>query len=418
MNRTLSISLLLLALAGPALAQDQDLSRDLAVAKAREEARMAMIEKVSRCFVAIGGGSGIIISPEGEILTNHHVAGSRPVGSIWFVVRPGGKFQKAKLIATDPRGDITLLKLEEPGPYPYVEMADSDAIVVGQAVIALGNPFGFSKDGSPNVTTGLISAVHRYQGGYSDAIQTDTAINPGNSGGPLLDFQGRLLGINGRIAVRFGTRANTGVGYAIPSNQIKSFLPFFRKGGVVGHGVIRGLRLEETDQGGDGAQVRGVRSGTPAERAGLQPGDRIVAAGGRAVSSPRRFEGIVGTYPSGETIQVKVVRGGRELSVDLYLEARDGEATAAKSAYLGVRLSSHEGGGAEVEEVVAGSPAARSGLQTGDVVKELDGAKIKDVAQMIELLGKCQAGQTITLGIERNGEVQQLKVQLGERQGR
>lgn len=419
LRSTLSLLPALLLTAGLASA-NEELEADLATIRARDEARIAVIDKVSKAFVAIGGGSGIIVSPDGEILTNHHVAGSRPPGSTWTVVRPGGKFQTAKILGTDPRGDITLLKMVKPGPYPYVEFGDSDAIEIGQAVIALGNPFGFSKDGTPNVTTGLISAIHRYQGGYSDAIQTDTAINPGNSGGPLIDFKGRLLGINGRIAVRFGTRANTGIGYAIPTNQIRAFLPHFRRGGVVQHGQANGLRLAETDAGGQGARVRSVRRGTEPSEAGFRPGDLIVEAGGRPVHNPRRFLGIVGTYPAGDSIDVIVMRDGERVTLRLQLGDRggdsDSDAEQGNGAYLGVRLSSPEGGGAEIEEVVAGSPAAKAGLQTGDVIKSVDGKAIKDVPALIALLRTCRPGQTLTFGIEHNDEVDEVKVTLGTRE--
>jgi serine protease Do len=416
----LRTSLLTLALgalsAAPVAAQS--LSDDIATARAQEAARIAVIDKVSKTFVAIGGGSGVIISSDGLILTNHHVAGSRPVGSTWIVTRPGGVFERAKILGTDPRGDITLLKMERDGPYPFVELGDSDAIEVGQAVIALGNPFGFSKDGTPNVTVGLISATHRFQGGYSDAIQTDTAINPGNSGGPLIDFQGRLLGINGRIAVRFGTRANTGIGYAIPTNQIKAFLPQLKEG-QVGHGVVRGLSMEDTPAGGKGARVSRVRSGSGAASAGFKTGDVIVHAGGRAVFNPRRFEGIVGTYPAGDSIEVVVLRGGRKVTLEAKLEARDRSAAAAakgrKGGYLGVRLSSPEKGGAEVEEVVAGSPAARAGLQTGDVIRQFDGTNVKNVQHLISLLTKSRIGQTIKLKVLRNGGLETVRVKLGNK---
>ncbi|MBL4847420.1 MAG: PDZ domain-containing protein [Planctomycetes bacterium] len=419
--RTLSTSLLALTLvAAPAWAQSSD--ADVTLAKAQEAARMKVIAKVSQAFVAIGGGSGVIISADGLILTNHHVAGSRPVGSTWIVTRPGGVFVRAKILGTDPRGDITLLKLVKSGPYPYVKLGDSDAIQVGQAVIALGNPFGFSKDGTPNVTVGLISATHRYQGGYSDAIQTDAAINPGNSGGPLIDFQGRLLGINGRIAVRFGTRSNTGIGYAIPTNQIKAFMPQLMKG-KVGHGVVRGLSMEDTPAGGTGALVRRVRSGSGAAAAGFRNGDKIVRAGGRAVHNSRRFEGIVGTYPAGDSINVVVKRDGGEVALQVTLEARDRSSRSSAGrnrtgGYLGVRLSSPERGGAEVEEVVAGSPAARSGLQTGDVIRQFDGTNVKNVPHLIKLLTKSKVNQTIKLSVLRNGTLETVRVRLGKKPAR
>lgn len=415
--KTLTTSTALLALllcASPVLAQSE--AEDLKLAQAQEDARTAVIEQVSQAFVAIGGGSGVLISADGLILTNHHVAGSRPVGSTWIVTRPGGVFERAKILGSDSRGDITLLKMESDGPYPHVPLGDSDAIEVGQAVIALGNPFGFSKDGTPNVTVGLISAVHRFQGGYSDAIQTDTAINPGNSGGPLLDFQGRLLGINGRIAVRFGTRANTGIGYAIPTNQIKAFIPFLKQGDA-GHGAVRGLALEESKAGGTGALVRSVRSGSLASSAGFKRGDVIVRAGGREINGPRRFEGVIGTYPSNAELEVVVQRNGQSETLTLQLEARDREeqgSTAARTGgYLGVRLSSHEGGGAEVEEVVAGAPGAQAGLQSGDVIEAYDGTRVKNVPHLIELLTKSKVGQRIKLSLRRNDAEETVHVVLG-----
>ncbi len=382
--------------------------------RGHEEQVVGVVERVSQAFVAIGGGSGIIVSPEGEVLTNHHVAGSRAVGEQWIVTRPGGVFERATMIGSDPRGDISLLKLEGPGPFPYVEMADSDRVLAGQQVIALGNPFGFSKDGSPHVTVGVVSAVHRFQGGYSDAIQTDTAINPGNSGGPLLDMQGRLIGINGRIAVRFGTRANTGVGYAIPSNQITAFLPHFRELGLVSHGVVRGLSLAESGDG-EGALVREVQDGSRAHRAGLRAGDVIVAADGRAVTNPRRFQGIVGTLPAGEALRIDVRRAGDLQQVEVVLHARDRQ-LANHGGFLGVRLSTVEDdGGVEIEQVVPGSPAAAAGLETGDVVRAIDGDAIEDAEDFVERIGRHKPGETVKLLVVRGEAEMELEAELGER---
>jgi serine protease Do len=152
-----------------------------------EEQLVEVVRKVSPTFVVIGGGSGVVISPDGWMLTNHHVAGDRPVGADWTVKLPSGKIYDAKLVGTDPTGDISLLKIavKEGEALPYVEFGDSDSCRVGQWVVALGNPFGFAKDSKPTVTFGLISAFHRYRGTYGDAIQTDAPINSGNSGGPL-----------------------------------------------------------------------------------------------------------------------------------------------------------------------------------------------------------------------------------------
>jgi serine protease Do len=407
---TIALILLSSALVSPVSAQ----SSGLAQAEAQEEARMRLIDRVSKAFVAVGGGSGIIVSPEGEILTNDHVAGSRKVGQEWVVIRPGGVFEKATLVAKDPRGDIALLKLKGKGPYPYIEFADSDAIRAGDPVIALGNPFGFSKDGTPHVTEGVISAVHRFQGGYSDAIMTDTPINPGNSGGPLIDMRGRLLGINGRIAVRFGTRANTGVGYAIPTNQIRAFMPDLRAGGNVSHGRITGLRLTDPPGGGSGALVRSVQPGSIASRAGVKDGDLIVEADGRAVHNPRRFQGVVGTLPAGAPLRFKVEREGAVYDLSLDLEPRDRQ-FLTRGAFLGVVLSPGEM--AEIEEVSPDSPADQAGLQSGDVIRLIDGRRVRSSRTIVEVISKKRPGTKVTLTVLRGENNLEIEVTLAKRPG-
>ena len=302
-------------------------------------------------------------------------------------------------------------------------LGDSDACKVGDPVVALGNPFGFSKDGTPHVTNGVISAVHRFQGGYSDAIMTDTPINPGNSGGPLIDIHGRLLGINGRIAVRFGTRNNTGVGYAIPTNQIKQFMPAFKLGGVVGHATTRGLTLGETDNGGEGAVVRSIRETSTAYASGLRKGDLVLKVGGRTVHNPRRFHGIVGTYPIDSSVDVTVKRGDQLVTLKLALEARNQRLArrprpkppAGGGAYLGVNLSTSESGGVEVEVVRTDSPAESAGLQAGDVIKKINGKVLKDLNALVDIMGKFRPNQTIKLTVERDGSEQDLEVKLGKR---
>jgi hypothetical protein len=148
MRSSLTLTLALLLCAGtPALADDAQARAD-----AVEAEFVRLVDRVAKAFVVIGGGSGIIVTPDGWVLTNHHVAGSRKIGEDWQVILPGQVFDTATMVGTDERGDISLLKLKGEGPYPYVEMADSDLVEVGEAVLALGNPFGFSKDGTPHVS--------------------------------------------------------------------------------------------------------------------------------------------------------------------------------------------------------------------------------------------------------------------------
>ncbi len=410
------------ALADESVKKDS-VSDDAALAKAKllEDEIVALAEKTSQCFVVIGGGSGVVVSADGYVLTNHHVAGSKPVGDTWRVKIPGKGILDAKVIGHDQVGDITLLKLEGAGPWAFVPVADSDEVKVGDFALALGNPFGFAKDSTPTVTVGVVSAVHRYQGGYSDAIQTDAPINPGNSGGPLLDRKGRLIGINGRIAVRHGTKINTGVGYAIPANQIMRFFEGFKKDGLVHHGYANGLlRVGNTKEGDGGAVVEVVAPGSEAERLGLKRGDIIVEADGRPVSHAARYLGIIGTIPAGETVALKVRRGAETFEVKIKIAARAGESSGAAArtngAYLGVRMSVKDGA-VVVDEVVDESPAALAGLRTGDVVTAIGRKSISNVNELLAELGKKKPGDKITLAVKRDGKARQITVTLGKKPG-
>ena len=190
-----------------------------------------VVAKVKPAFVFIRGGSGVLISADGYMLTNHHVlADGQPSTNRkeTDVVLPGIRQFKADVVGKDPHGDIVLLKLRDAEGLPHVTFGDADALNVGEYVLAVGDPFLAGRsDFEPTVTVGVVSALHRYQNTYTDAIQTDASVNPGNSGGPLFNLRGELVGINGQIMARFGNRVNTGIGFAIPSTQIQRFLPRF-----------------------------------------------------------------------------------------------------------------------------------------------------------------------------------------------
>lgn len=318
-----TLALLLLA-----LAQDED--QDLRRLRAFQERLKDVIDRVKPAYVFIGGGSGVCISEDGWILTNHHVAGD--TGRTHRVFFTGGKSYNATVIGHDPLGDISLLKINGARGLPFCELGDSDKLKVGQHVIAVGNPFllgngpgGVAQGGmgkpegnwEPTVTFGIISALHRFKEWYMDAIQTDAQINPGNSGGPLITLDGKVIGINGRIEPRQLLRVNTGVGYAIPSNQIKRYLPHLKKGGRVYHGYIDGIvitecgseQYENSGEYGDGVLVAGVQHPSPASEAGLQIGDIIVEVAGYRIFNTNRLYGVLGTFPQNETVTVKVRRG-------------------------------------------------------------------------------------------------------------
>ena len=193
-----------------------------------DELLVKLIAKTSKAFVFIADGSGVVISADGYVLTNYHVAGSKTTWS----VRLGDeeKSRECDVVGTDKERDLCLLKIRDIENAPYIKMGSSAGLESGQRVLALGDPFKLGERcGGPAASVGVISALHRRQGRYTDAIQTDCAINPGNSGGPLLNMTGELIGINGQIISRYG-KNNTGVAFAISSDQIKSVLPELKGG--------------------------------------------------------------------------------------------------------------------------------------------------------------------------------------------
>ncbi len=356
------------------------------------------LQRALPSFVIVGGGSGVLISADGYLLTNHHVAGK---GKEWRVFI-GGKVHTADLVGSDPHGDLTLLKVRNAKDLPFVETADSDKLAIGQPVFAIGNPFGLAEDGIPTVTSGIISALHRFQGNYCDAIQTDAAVNPGNSGGPLLTLDGRLAGINGMIQTRFGARANTGIGLAIPANQIKRFLPFLKaaKGGHVFGGVIRGLEgdFAEADMMQNGAELRDVRAGSPAEKAGFRKGDRITQIDGARLLNFARFLGVLGTYPAGSELTVTLMRGTEPRTLKVKLEGRN-------PGSLGLSLARPRGirDPATVDKIHPGLAAEKAGLRPGDALVGLNGKPAPTLREFVQTLLALQAlaGDRIKLRVRR-----------------
>jgi serine protease Do len=409
-----------------AYAQEEEDSTEYA--KKVQEAIAKVAEKVSPAFVNFGGGSGICVSPEGLIVTNNHVAGR---SANWTVRMPGGprgKSFKAKMLWKDPRGDIALLQLDTKGEkVPCIEMGDSDKVRVGEFAIALGTPFMTAdEDSVPTVTFGVISAVHRNFGGYSDAIQTDAPVNPGNSGGPLIDLEGRLLGINGQIRVRFPYRVNTGIGLAVPTNQIRKFMEAFKDvkdGSDVYHGQITGLTLKADDAATEGALVEQVASGSTAEKAGFKPNDLVVKIDEYKIFSHIRFHGVIGIYPEKSTVEVVVLRDGEEHKLKVALDrAGDGRQSvrqpgpqARRGAYLGVKFSSvPNADGVQVETVVPGGPSDKAGLKAGDVITQFDGKKVENIDDIRKILQEKKPGDKIKVEVLRDGESQELDVELGK----
>jgi len=394
-----------------------------------EAAQMAAVERTKSAFVflksiqggrrvnGIASGSGFCISSDGYVLTNNHViAGADEVQAFLS----GGRFFRAEIVGRDPMGDIALLKLENAKDLPYLELGDSSKVRPGQRVFALGDPFLIGSDPifasgappnfEPSVSTGIVSAIHRYSDMYNDAIQVDLAVNRGNSGGPLLTLDGKVIGVNGKIEVRFYIGINTGVGYAVPSNQISRFLEPLRgaKGGVVLRGYIRGLKVGERSDDKPGLPIIGVEEDTPASKAGFKPGDFLVRLGGLRVPTRSRYLGILGTYPAGESIAAAVVRGSEKHDFTAVL-------VAPGSAYLGLVPQSVTDGvvGVRVKSVVQSGPADRAGLEEGDIIVSFAGEKIETTAHLKNQLRRRRPGDEIPVTIIRADKKVELQLLIG-----
>ncbi len=408
---------LVLAAATAVCADEAD---DLRVVAEVQSQIRAAVEKARPAYCVVEGGSGVVISPDGWLVTNHHVVARVKMDARLRVLLPGPRRVTARLVGSDSTGDIALLKIEGEDSLPFAPLGDSERLRAGETVIALGNPFSYvGASGEPTVTVGIVSATHRYEGGYSDAIQTDAPLNPGNSGGPLVNLAGEVVGINGRVAVRFGNRVNTGVGYAIPANQVRNFLPALRKGGPVLHGVVEGLTLDPASW--DGARVAGVTPGSTAERAGFRAEDVVVRAAGLGIGTSSRLAGVIGTFPAGAKVEFAVRRAAGAETLRCFLDPRDKPAAAsANDAWLGVVPADEPAeGGVKVAEVRPDSPAAAAGVRAGDVLESLDGKELRIPSDLPRVLAGLRPGTDATLRIRReSGEDEDLAVRLVARGSR
>jgi len=388
-------------------------------AKAQELRMTHAIKAALKAYVFVGGGgSGVLISADGFILTNDHVAGG---AHKWRVRTSDGVLRHARLVGTDPYGDVALLKIDGAERLPFLRMGDADKLKSGQPVIAIGNPFGLSNvDERPTVTVGVVSALHRFNlSRYSDAIMTDASLNPGNSGGPLVTMDGRLVGINGQIRTRFEVRSNTGIGYAISINQIQNFLPALKAagGGFVKHGHIPGLVPTRPESLMRPPQVVLVREGSLADKAGFKRGDRLIAIGSKQVLTTNRFYGVMLTYPGGTKIEVTVRRAGKLVIVPVVLKPLrvPGDADLGVS-FLKVGASAHK---MRVDQVAQNSPAATAGLQVGDRLISMTGVPIGEIPPaLLETYMASQfaafsgTGSLVELTVLRAGKQKQLVLKI------
>lgn len=404
--------------------QGEDLSRALEL----EKALRAAVERAKPAYVFFGNGSGVCISADGWVLTNYHVAGERDGQKVRLT---GGREFTADVVGWDVHGDISLCRLQGAKDLPFLELADSDALRVGQPVIAVGNPFLLGNGSwEPTITCGIVSALHRYMDnpGYFDAIQTDAQINPGNSGGPLVTLDGKIAGINGRIDIkRFMNRVNTGIGYAIPANQIRRYRKAFEAGGRVYEGYIEGIKIgecgdpdyENVGAYGDGVFAGGVTAETPAARAGFEPGDILFEIEGCRIANKNRFFGVTANWPQGETIRIKVRRKGevRELQVFLgdpsALRRREMESWPVDLGFT--PATDPDGLRIEIEEIRPEGMAAKAGLKRGDVLRAAGGAALKNWDAFRDAVRLRKPGEELRLTVLREGKEVELPLKIEAR---
>jgi len=379
-----------------------------------------------------GLGSGVIVSPDGYILTANHVVS----GADEVMVGLGNDLRKfkAKKVGTDPGTDVALLKIEEKN-LPAITFADSDKARSGDVVLAIGNPFGLRQ----TVTMGIISAVGRGGMGivdYENFIQTDAAINMGNSGGALVDTEGRLLGINTAIFSRSG--GNQGVGFAIPANLARDVMQSLREKGRVVRGYIGASVQTLTPELAEAMKFKGQPTGalvgevtpkSPSEKSGMKTGDVIIAVNEKKISDAREVRLMIGSMAPGTKVQIEVNREGQNKNINVELaempagEAEEGvETTPEESAqpekatvFGGVAVAditddirtalnlSKDVKCAVIEEVDADSPAAKAGKHEGNVIQEVNKQPVRNAKELVAVNKKLKPNEKILIRVWSQG---------------
>jgi serine protease Do len=363
-----------------------------------------------------GQGSGFIISKDGYILTNNHMVND--ADKITVTLGDGREFE-AKLIGADPKTEVALIKIEDGDDLPTVPLGDSDALNVGEWVLAAGNPFGLSQ----TITAGIVSAKGRDETGiaeYGNFIQTDAAINPGNSGGPLLNIDGEVIGINTAIYTRSG--GYMGIGFAIPINQAISIKDQLIKNGRVSRSVL-GVYLQEVDEDlaasfnldeKGGVLINQVLEDSAADEAGIEGGDIVVAMNGKKVVKLQAFRNWVANTPPNSKIDLKIFRDGKYIEISAVTKEMDpseGELAAAADAIaekLGIavenmdsemarRLGYEDLDGVIITEVEQGGVAWNAGLKPGKVITSVNRHEVKNVQDFEEAIKNLSGSRVLLL---------------------
>jgi serine protease Do len=369
-------------------------------------------------------GSGVIVSPDGYIVTNNHVVSGAEV--IKVLLSDKREFT-GKVIGTDPKSDIAVIKIDAKD-LPTADWGNSDRIQVGELVLAIGTPFGLTS----TVTSGIISAKGRANVGvadYEDFIQTDAAINPGNSGGALVNIRGELIGINTAIFSRSG--GYMGIGFAVPSTMARSVMNSLIKEGKVTRGWL-GVYIQEITpelakqfklKDHDGALVSDVMKDSPAERAGLQRGDVILQYNGKRVEDAGHLRNMVAQSQVGEEVQMEVLRGGDRKKIEVKIgelpkdlaSGAPGTPAMEGSVFEGLSVEnlnpeyrerlglSDRVNGVVVTEISPNSPGETGGLRPGDVIMEINRESIQSVRDFNQVVSGLDRGEGVLLLINRDG---------------
>ncbi len=363
-----------------------------------------------------GAGSGVIISRDGYIVTNHHVVeGAKDI----TVTLTDRKEYKARIVGRDPKTDLAVLKIDSKEALNGATLGNSEQLKVGDWVVAIGNPFGLSN----TVTAGIVSAKGRIIGAgpYDNFIQTDAPINPGNSGGPLFNMKGEVVGINTAIVPN-----GQGIGFAIPVNVAKPLIPQLISKGEVTRGYI-GVSIQALTpelakamnlKNAKGALVSDVVPGGPADKGGLKPGDVIIAFNQKEIDGPRDLSSWVAQTPVGQEAKVSVLSEGSERQVTLRVEkfgseeARVGKPAPPSKGKWGLGLEdlnpqmkkmfgSKGSRGVLVANVQPGSPADTAGVRPGDVLLSVNRQPVNSADQAVEVISKAKDRDSLLLQLRR-----------------
>ena len=381
-----------------------------------------------------GLGSGVIVSPDGYILTNNHVVGNAE--EIHVTLQDKREFT-AKVIGKDAKTDLGLIKIDTKDALPVAPLGDSNSTDVGDWVIAIGNPFNVGM----TVTAGIVSAKGRILGGdYDDFIQTDASINPGNSGGPLINTRGEVIGINTAIYSRTG--ANNGIGFAIPIDMARNVMDQLKAHGRVIRGWL-GVEIQEVTPDlaqsfglpkPEGALVASADKDGPAGKGGIERGDIVLSFNGHPVDDEHELPALVAQTPINSSVPVEVVRNGKHMTLEVTIgERKEPEVASAKAETPGGNWGMQVGDitpelaqqfhlegtkGVVIQKVAPDSPSAEAGLQPGDVVMEINHDKVATVADFVAKAKAAQANKTpALLLVERGGATLYTVVKPAEGQG-